>query len=86
MKTFHFSPFGAAAIFTVLAMGLIGLLVVLPIACIQWTWNQVVSNCSILPTINVWQAVLLYLAATTILFLSGLVQVELDTRSDRPSR
>lgn len=60
-------------------MGLIGLLVVLPVACIQWTWNQFVPNYSVLPPINVWQAVLLYLAVATALFLSGFVQVELDT-------
>jgi hypothetical protein len=79
VKTFHFSPFGAAAIFTILAMGLIGVLIVLPVACIQWSWNQFVPVHSILPPINVWQAVLLYLALATTLFLSGIVQVELDT-------
>ncbi|MBX9686905.1 MAG: hypothetical protein K2X27_09400 [Candidatus Obscuribacterales bacterium] len=81
MKTFHFNPFGAAAIFTVLAMGVIGLIVALPIACIHWTWNHTVPRMSILPPINVWQAVLLYLAAATALFLSGIVQVEVDAES-----
>lgn len=81
MKTFHVNPFGAAAIFTLLAMGVIGLLVVLPVTFIQWTWNQFVPNNSYLPPINVWQAVLLYLASLTALFLSGVVQVELDTEA-----
>lgn len=78
MKTFPFNPFGAAAIFTVLAMGLIGVLVVFPVACIHWTWNHFVPNYSVLPPINVWQAILLYLAVATVLFLSGFIQVELD--------
>ncbi len=78
MKTFHFNPFGAAAIFTILAMGAIGLLVVLPIAVIHWTWNHFVPTYSVLPPINVWQAVLLYLAVGTALFLSGVVQIEFD--------
>ncbi len=78
MKTFHFNPFGAAAIFTVLAMGVIGAVFVLPIAGIQWTWNHFVPNYSVLPPINVWQAILLYFAVATVLFLSGIVQVEFD--------
>ena len=78
MKTFHVNPFGAAAIFTVLAMGVIGILVVLPVWMIQWTWNQFIPVNFVLPPINVWQAILLYLAATTILFLSGIVHIEVD--------
>ncbi len=78
MKTFHFNPFGAAAIFTVLAMGVIGVFVVFPVAGILWTWNHFVPSFSVLPSINVWQAILLYLALATALFLSGIVQVEFD--------
>lgn len=78
MKTFPANPFGAAAVFTVLGMGAIGLIVVLPVACIQWTWNEVLINYSILPPINVWQAVLLYSAMATLLFLSGVVQIEIE--------
>ena len=82
MKTFHFNPFGAAAIFTVLAMGAIGLLIVFPVACIQVTWNTFIPNHSVLPPINVWQAILLYLAVATGLFLTGIVQVELETPNE----
>lgn len=78
MKSFPVNPFGAAAIFTVLAMGVIGLVIVLPIACIQWTWNEFVPPLSVLPPINVWQALLLYLAAATAIFLSGIIQIEVD--------
>lgn len=78
MKPFQINPLGAAAIFTILGMGLIGALVILPIACIHWTWNEVLSNYSVLPPISVWQAVLLYLAVATVLFLSGVVQIEVE--------
>jgi hypothetical protein len=83
VKTFQFNSFGAAALFTVLAMGVIGVLVVLPIASIQWTWNEFVPGNSVLPSIDVWQAILLYLAAATALFLSGIIQIEIDTDTER---
>ena len=78
MKPFHINPLGAAAIFTILGMGLIGALVVLPVACIHWIWNAFQSNYSVLPPIDVWQAVLIYLAMATVLFLSGVVQIEVE--------
>lgn len=78
MKTFPVNPFGAAAIFTILAMGLIGLVVVLPVAFIHWSWNQFIPSNSVLPPISVWQAVLLYLAFATAFFLSGIVQIEVE--------
>jgi hypothetical protein len=71
--------FGAAVIFTVLCMGVLGMFVLVPIACIQWTWNWVMNSCGVLPLINVWQASLLYLAAATSLYLSGLVRIEFET-------
>lgn len=69
---------GTAVIFTVLCMGAIGCFVVLPIACIQWSWNAVVTSFPVLPQINVWQASLLYLAVATLLYLSGLVRIEFN--------
>lgn len=78
MSPLPINPLGAAALFTLLGMGLIGAVIVLPIACILWTWNAVVINYAILPPINVWQAVLLYLAMATVLYLSGVVQIEIE--------
>jgi hypothetical protein len=71
-------PFGAAVIFTVLFMGVLGVFVLLPIACIQWTWNSVMTSGNYLPLINVWQATLLYLALATLLYLSGMVRIEFE--------
>ena len=68
----------AAIIFTILGMGALGGLVVLPIACIQWTWNSVMNSVHLLPLINAWQATLLYLAMATMLYLSGLVRIEFE--------
>lgn len=67
---------GAAIVFTLLCMGVVGMFVLLPIACIQWTWNSVITSLHELPLINVWQATLLYMAAGTILYLTGILRVE----------
>ncbi|HEY9792358.1 MAG TPA: hypothetical protein V6D22_18295 [Candidatus Obscuribacterales bacterium] len=72
---------GAAVIFTVLGMGALGILVLLPIACIQWTWNSVMSSVGVLPLINAWQSSLLYLALATLVYLSGIVRIEFETEN-----
>lgn len=79
---FHVPAIAAAIIFTVLCMGVLGMFVVLPIACIQWTWNSVMGSFRFLPLINVWQAALLYLAMATGIYLSGLVRFEFEERLD----
>ena len=81
MKSFPVNPFGAAAIFTVLAMGVIGGLVVYPVVLINWSWNKFVPMCSMLPPINLWQSLLLYLAVATALYLSGIIQIEVDAEN-----
>lgn len=79
MRTFHVHPFGAAIILSVLMMGILGAFVVIPIACINWTWNSVSAYISVVPEINAWQAGLLYLAGACIIYLFGIVQIEFKT-------
>jgi hypothetical protein len=79
MGPFYISPIGAAVIFAILAMGILGMFVLLPIACIQITWNSFITQIPVLPPINAWQATLLYLAGATLLYLSGIVQIEIET-------
>ncbi|MBY0358085.1 MAG: hypothetical protein K2W82_08800 [Candidatus Obscuribacterales bacterium] len=79
MRTFQFQTLGAAILFTVLGMGIIGVLVVLPVTFIQWSWNYFVPPFSVLPPINIWQAMLLYAAAAAMLYISGIVRVEIET-------
>lgn len=79
MKIYQVPPFVAAIFFSALSMGAVGVFVVIPIACIQWTWNWVVVGLSSAPQINVWQAILLYFAAATLLYLSGVVQIKIET-------
>lgn len=64
--------------FTILAMGLIGLGAVLPICCIQWLWNLLAPQTEFLPAIEFWQALMLYLAGAAVLYLSGLVEVKIE--------
>lgn len=78
MKIYQVPPLVAAILLSALCMGVVGLFVVVPIACIQWTWNSLVVSYSSLPQINVWQASLLYLAVANILYLSGIVQINVE--------
>jgi hypothetical protein len=78
MKVFQIHPLVAGILFAALGMGFVGLLVVLPLICIQWTWNVVISALATVPQINIWQAILLYLALATTLFLTGLVRIDFE--------
>jgi hypothetical protein len=73
--------FATAVLFTALCMGALGMFVLLPIACIQWTWNSAMGSFRVLPVINGWQATLLYLAMATTLFLTGVVRIEFETEN-----
>jgi hypothetical protein len=80
MQSFHINSFSAAVIVATLFMGLLGAFVLIPIGCIQWMWNSCVTQVFALPIINAWQAVLLYMAGVCLLYLFGLVKIEI--RSD----
>ncbi len=57
-------------------------LIVLPIWAIQSLWNLATNFefASFLPTINFWQAILLYLALVLMIYVSGLVKIELKIK------
>lgn len=85
MKMYQVHPLTGAIFLSVLSMGLVGVFVILPIACIEWSWNAIVSPVSSLPGINVWQACLLYLAGGTILYLLGFVQIDIEAKDESES-
>lgn len=72
---------GTAIFMAVLVMGLLGMFVLVPIFGIQYTWNTAIHQLAAAPQINTWQATLLYLAGATIMYLTGIVQIEIDTES-----
>jgi lipid-A-disaccharide synthase-like uncharacterized protein len=76
MKIFQVNSFGAAVIFTFLLMGFLGLFVLMPVALIQWTWNSVALGLSVMPVINMWQASLLYIACALLLYIIGVVEID----------
>lgn len=76
---FQIPTFGAAVFLTVLSMGAFGVLVLVPIACIQFSWNSVSASVPIVPIINAWQATLLYLVLATLIYLGGIIRIEFDT-------
>lgn len=81
--SFSVDAIGAAANLTVLTMGAIGLLVLIPIFCILWTWNTVAALLPrLMPEINSWQAILLYLAFAAMIYLSGLISIHIETDLD----
>jgi|SRR6516165_6849352 hypothetical protein len=81
MHSFHVNSFGAAVLLSALLMGVLGAFVVVPVALIQWTWNSLAPQCFALPSINAWQAILLYIAGGCLLYLSGLVRVEFKSET-----
>ncbi len=76
MRIYEVHPLVAALLLTMFILGLIAMLVVFPVACIQWMWNGAIAAWTVLPQISVWQAGLLYLAGATLLYLSGLVRMD----------
>jgi len=79
MQSFHVNSFGAAILLSALFMGLLGVLVIAPIACIEFTWNFLATHVCAAPVINPWQAMLLYLAVACMVYLFGWVQIEIKT-------
>lgn len=79
MHSFHVNSFGAAVLLSALFMGLFGVLVIAPIACIEFSWNFLATHIWTLPIINPWQALLLYLAMACIIYILGWVQIEIKT-------
>jgi hypothetical protein len=81
MQGFQLNSFAAAIVLSTLLMGVVGAFVLIPVACIQWTWNSVAANVFPIPVINAWQAILLYLAAGIILYLAGFIQIEVKSEN-----
>jgi hypothetical protein len=74
-------PLTAAILCAGLVQGLIGAAVVLPIVCINWTWNSVLSQYTLVPPIAWWQAALLYLAVAAAIYVSGFFRIEFSTET-----
>ena len=81
MKVFRVHSLTGAIICSLLVMGVIGVLVVLPIACINLSWNSLSAQLSFMPPIGPLQAALLYTAAVLALYLSGIIIIEVKTDS-----
>lgn len=73
--------FEGAIFLTMLCMGILGVFVLVPIACIQWGWNSVMASWGLLPLINGWQAALLYLAVATWVYLNGVIRIEFEAEN-----
>ena len=67
--------------FRSLVQGILGAFVVLPIVCINWTWNSVLSQYTLLPPIAWWQAGLLYLVVAVAIYVSGFIRIEIKAET-----
>ena len=81
MRTDFIHPLAFAIIFSVLLMGVLGAFIIVPIVCINWTWNSLIAHFIALPQIGLPQAGLLYLAGACILYLFGLIDIEFKTET-----
>ncbi len=77
MYSFQINSFGAAVLLSTLFMGVLGAFVVAPIACIELTWNFAAKHFWYMPIINPWQAILVYLAFATVVYLFGWIRIEI---------
>ncbi len=66
-----------AVFLTVLSMGVVGVLVIVPIAAINLSWNSLSNVFYFVPPISPWQAALLYVAIICITYLTGLIKIEI---------
>lgn len=57
--------------------------VIVPIAAIHLTWNSLSNVLLMVPQINPWQAALLYVALICVIYLTGLVRIEV-VRDEKP--
>ncbi len=79
MYSFQINSFGAAILLSALFMGVLGAFVIAPIACIEFTWNFAAKQLSYMPSINPWQALLVYLAFASIIYLFGWIRIEIKS-------
>ncbi|MBX9692684.1 MAG: hypothetical protein K2Z81_09895 [Cyanobacteria bacterium] len=77
MQSFEFGPVAATVILTVVIFGAFGLVVLFPVVLLQWGWNVAIAPWAALPLIELWQAALLYVAAALMIYLAGLVKIEI---------
>lgn len=73
--TFELTPFTMILI-AVAAVAVLGVVVLVPCFAIQMVWNAGSSMAGFLPEITLWQAGLLYTATVLLIYLSGLVKIE----------
>jgi len=81
MQGFQLNSFAAAIVLSTLLMGVVGAFVLIPVACIQWTWNSVAAHIFPVPVIGAWQAILLYVAAGIVLYLAGFIQIDVKSEN-----
>ncbi len=79
MYSFKINSFAAAIFLSALLMGAFGVFVVAATACIEYGWNFLAKHMTLMPLINPWQALLVYLAFASIVDLLGWVRIEIKT-------
>jgi len=72
-------PLTVTIFLAVVGLTAFAFIVCLPVVGITWIWNACFAYGLALPSIGFWQGALLYLALACIVYLSGIVHIELKT-------
>lgn len=81
MRTYNLDPFSASILFLLLTIAVLVCVVWAPLIGISWLWNVCVAGIFDFPHIGLWQAGLLYVALACMIYLSGIVQIEVKTET-----
>ena len=81
MRIYNLDPFSASILLLLAALAVGTLLVWFPLMGISWLWNVCVSGIFDFPHIGLWQSGLLYVALVCIIYLSGIIQIEVKTET-----
>lgn len=73
--TFELTPL-TIVFLALAAIAVLGVAFVVPCFIIQMLWNAGSSMVDFVPEIALWQAALLYTAGVLLIYLSGLVKIE----------
>lgn len=77
MRSFNLGFFLTLLVALIAIASIAAIVILLPISLIQLMWNLTFSGVETVPSIALWQAGLLYVAGLLVIYLCGLVKIEI---------
>jgi hypothetical protein len=81
MRSYNLDPFSASILICLVALAALACFVWAPLMGISWVWNVCVAGTFNFPHIGLWQSALLYVALVCIIYLSGIIQIEVKSET-----